>query len=50
MNNTLTKFKAAPSSATSVSLVKARNQSLSYYDFIKGLFPISPIGYKKTAS
>ena len=38
MNNTLTKFKAAPSSATSVSLVKARNQILSYYDFINSLF------------
>ena len=38
MNNTLTKFKAAPSSATSVSLVKARNQILSYYHFINGLF------------
>ena len=37
MNNTLTKFKAAPSSATSVSLVKARNQILSYYYFINGL-------------
>ena len=38
MNNTLTKFKAAPSSATSVSLVKARNQILSYYHFINGIF------------
>ena len=48
MNNTLTKFKAAPSSATSVSLVKARNQILSYYHFINGLFSCLMISVTNT--